>query len=53
MPFIKHGDGKIVSVIEEEELTENQKKAVKDMAISQVKTSDEKVSTNKKVSGDN
>lgn len=27
MAFIKHGDGKIVSVIEEEELTEDLKKA--------------------------
>ncbi len=27
--FIKHGDGKIVSVLDEEELTDEQKKAVK------------------------
>jgi hypothetical protein len=28
--FIKHGDGKIVTVIEEEQLTSDQKKSVKD-----------------------
>jgi hypothetical protein len=30
--FIKHSDGKIVSVIEEEELTEAQKKTAKDLS---------------------
>ena len=30
--FIKHGDGKIVSVIDEEELTEDQKKTAKDLS---------------------
>jgi len=29
MPFIKHGDAKIVGVLDEEELTEEQKKSVK------------------------
>lgn len=28
--FIKHGDGKIVTVLDEEDLTEEQKKAVKE-----------------------
>lgn len=28
--FIKHGDGKIVTVLEEDKMTEEQKKAVKD-----------------------
>lgn len=28
--FIKHGDGKIVTVIKEDELTSDQKKSVKD-----------------------
>jgi hypothetical protein len=53
MPFIKHGDGKIVAVIEEDELTDQQKKAVKNSSLEQVKISEEKSSTNKKVSGDN
>lgn len=29
MPFIKHGDGKIVGILDPEELTEEQKKSVK------------------------
>jgi hypothetical protein len=28
--FIKHGDGKIVTVLDEEDMTEEHKKAVKD-----------------------
>lgn len=36
--FIKHGDGKIVNVIDEEKLTEEQKKSVKES----VKQSDNK-----------
>lgn len=38
--FIKHGDGKIMSVIEEDELTEEQKKAAKDLSSVVVKQSD-------------
>lgn len=38
--FIKHGDGKIMSVIEEEELTDAQKKAAKDLSKVVVKQSD-------------
>lgn len=38
--FIKHGDGKIVSVFDEEQLTEDQKKAVKNMSKQVVKQSD-------------
>lgn len=38
--FIKHGDGKIMSVIEEDELTEEQKKAAKDLSNVVVKQSD-------------
>lgn len=53
MPFIKHGDGKIVSVIESDELTDNQKNAVKELVSQQIKESDEKSSKNKKVLGDN
>ncbi len=32
MSFIKRGDGKIVTVIDEEELTEEQKKSAKDLS---------------------
>lgn len=35
--FIKHGDGKIVSVLDEEELTDAQKKAAKDLSKETVK----------------
>jgi hypothetical protein len=38
--FIKHGDGKIVSVFDEDKLTEEQKKAVKDISKQVVKQSD-------------
>jgi hypothetical protein len=38
--FIKHGDGKIMTVLEEEELTEDQKKAAKDLSKQRVKQSD-------------
>lgn len=37
--FVKHGDGKIVSVLDEEELTDEQKKALKDLSDEVVKTS--------------
>lgn len=33
MAFIKHGDGKILSVVKEEELTEEQKKALKEASL--------------------
>ena len=38
--FIKHGDGKIMTVLEEEELTEDQKKAAQDLSKQRVKQSD-------------
>lgn len=41
MTFIKHGDGKILSVVETEELTEEQKLAVKKMSEQVVKQSDD------------
>lgn len=42
MSFIKHGDGKIVSVVETDELTEEQKKAAKNLAsIKQSKKTDD------------
>lgn len=36
MSFIKHGDGKIVSVVNTEELTEEQKKAAKDICVNKL-----------------
>jgi hypothetical protein len=41
MPFIKHGDGKIIDVLDENDLTEEQKKSVKKMSGQLVKQSDE------------
>jgi hypothetical protein len=49
--FIKHGDGKIVSVFDEEQLTEEQKKAVKDMSKQVVKQSEKADSSEQKKSG--
>ncbi len=43
--FIKHGDGKIVSVLDEEELTDAQKKAAKDLSKVVVKQSDATANT--------
>lgn len=51
MGFIKHGDGKIVSVIEEEDLTEEQKKAVHDSSKKVIKISDDKSSSDLKNAG--
>jgi len=39
--FIKHGDGKILSVVETEEMTDAQKKAAKDLSKKGIKTSAE------------
>jgi hypothetical protein len=41
MSFIKHGDGKILDVVDSEELTAEQKKAVKKVSKEFVKQSDE------------
>lgn len=41
MAFIKHGDGKILSVVETEEMTEEQKKSAKKLSKKTVKTSDQ------------
>lgn len=38
--FIKRGDGKIVSVLEEEELTDEQKQAARDLSKQVIKQSD-------------
>jgi len=40
MAFVKHGDGKIVTVLDEEELTADQKKAAKDLSSKTNKQSD-------------
>jgi hypothetical protein len=41
MAFIKHGDGKIIDVLDENALTDEQKKSVKKMSGQLVKQSDE------------
>ncbi len=41
MSFIKHGDGKIMTVLDEDELTDKQKKSVDDASKKRVKQSDE------------
>lgn len=50
--FIKRGDGKILNVVDEDNLTEDQKKAVNDVSKEIVKQSDESAdSSTKKKSG--
>jgi len=50
--FIKHGDGKIMTVIEEDELTDAQKKSSKDLSKQMVKQSDQNTdASNEKKSG--
>lgn len=48
--FIKHGDGKILSVVETEEMTEEQKKAYRDLAKKTVKTAIDDADTSSKKS---
>lgn len=47
--FIKRGDAKIISVIEDEELTEDQKKSVNKISEKKV---DKKVSDKQKLNGE-
>lgn len=47
MTFIKHGDGKILNVVDSEELTEEQKKAVKKVSKDLVKQSDDSTDSSK------
>jgi hypothetical protein len=47
MTFIKHGDGKILNVVDGEELTEDQKNAVKKVSKEFVKQSDESSDSSK------
>lgn len=49
--FIKRGEGKIVSVIDEDELTDAQKKAAKDLSKKTVKSGDADTSATAKKSG--
>lgn len=50
--FIKHGDGKIMTVLEDGELTEAQKKTAKDLSKQMVKQSDQDTdASNEKKSG--
>ena len=49
--FIKHGDGKIMSVVDEDELTDVQKKATKDLSKKSVKSGDESETSQAKKSG--
>lgn len=52
MSFIKHGDGKILSVVEDEELTaEQKKKADNELAKQVTKQSDTSDSSSTKKSG--
>lgn len=51
--FVKHGDGKIVSVIDEEELSDEQKKASKDLSKQVVKQSDTTDTSERRSQGDN
>lgn len=46
--FIKHGDGKILSVVETEEMTDEQKKAATDLSKKKIKTAEETDSSEKK-----
>jgi hypothetical protein len=50
--FVKHSDGKIVSVLDEEELSEEQKKALKDVSKKVVKTSKDKPKKEPNTQGD-
>jgi len=50
--FIKHGDGKILSVVETDEMTEEQKKTAKDLSNKVViKTSEQTDTSEVKKSG--
>jgi hypothetical protein len=51
MAFIKHGDGKILSVVETEEMTEDQNKAAKDLSKKVIKQSDATDASESKKSG--
>lgn len=46
--FIKHGDGKILSVVDTEEMTDEQKKAATDLSKKKIKNAEETDSSEKK-----
>lgn len=49
MVFIKHGDGQILSVVETDEMTDEQKKAYRDLAKKTIKTAvDDEADTSSK-----
>ena len=48
MAFIKHGDGKILSVVEDDSLTEEQKKAIKEASLLAEKLKDSKTNNSDK-----
>ncbi len=48
--FIKHGDGKILSVVETDEMTEEQKKAARNLVKKTVKTGDDTATSSEKKS---
>lgn len=45
--FIKHGDGKILNVVDGDDLTEEQKQAVKKVSKELIKQSDESTDSSK------
>jgi hypothetical protein len=49
--FIKHSDGKILNVVDSDDLTETQKRAVKEVSEQIVKQSDESDTSKVKKSG--
>lgn len=49
--FIKRGDGKILSVVEDDDMTEQQKKAAKDLSKKVIKQSEDTDSSEVKKSG--
>ena len=53
MSFMKYGDGKIESVFDEEELSDKQKKAIKDLSEKRVKISHDNSELKDKIMGDN
>ncbi len=48
--FIKHGDGKILSVVPTDEMTEEQKKAARNLVKKTVKTGDDAETSSEKKS---
>lgn len=49
--FIKHGIGKILSVVEDDDMNEQQKKAIKDLSKKVIKQSEDTDSSEMKKSG--